>query len=83
MQKQIQKDFQQTLTFFLCFLFSMMIPAFRKWHPIWSESRPPQIQRYAKKYCAVFLFWIFPSFSWRPPFGDAQPFRGFSRLMPT
>lgn len=83
MQKQIQKDFQQTLTFFFVFFFPMMIPAFRKWHPIWSESRPPQIQRYAKKYCAVFLFWIFPSFSWRPPFGDAQPFRGFSRLMPT
>ena len=30
MQKQIQKDFQQTLTFFLCFLFSHDDSRFQK-----------------------------------------------------
>ena len=71
------------LRFFFSFFFLMMIPAFRKWRPVWQGRLPPEIQRYLKKYCVVFLFWIFPSFSWRPPFGDGQPFRGFSRLMPT
>lgn len=83
MQKQIQKDFQQTLTFFLFFLFSHDDSRFQKMASNMVRIPSTTNSKICKKILRRFSFWIFPSFSWRPPFGDAQPFRGFSRLMPT
>ena len=59
MQKQIQKDFQQTLTFFLCFLFSHDDSRFQKMASNMVRIPSTTNSKICKKNNAPFFFFGF------------------------
>lgn len=73
MQKQIQKDFQQTLTFFLCFLFSHDDSRFQKMASNMVRIPSTTNSKIFKKILRLFSFLDFSFFFM------ASSFRGLSR----